>query len=253
MTEAVLTELMNAPIVERTVLHEWPLSRIERLKTEAGGTVILKTQRAEASVERDFYRRVRHPSLLRPLADGSLDGEDWMALPDLGDTAEDWSSLTDGEIRTRVRGWQRVIAEYGDAPAFFDLSTPEKLTALTDELLPVLTEDEEGARDLAQKVRERLGAWYDAPTGLLHGDLKGENILASAEGSFVIDWQRPLLGPLPLEEELALLLAGRESAEVHAGLARLFLACWYGWAWKTCLPVPFVRGMAQKYAASVRE
>ena len=142
-----------------------------------------------------------------------------------------------------------MFAEYGDAPVFFDLSTPDKLAALTDELLPVLAEGE--ARDPARRVRENLAAWYDAPVGLLHGDLKGENILAAAGGSFVIDWQRPVLGPLPLEEELALLLAGRESGGVHAGLARLFLACWYGWAWRTCLPVPFVRGMARKYAAAV--
>ncbi|MBQ3860317.1 MAG: hypothetical protein II779_07300, partial [Clostridia bacterium] len=60
----------------------------------------------------------------------------------------------------------------------------------------------------------------------------------------------PMRAPLPLEEELSLLLTrpeSRSSGPFHR-LACAAEAHWYAWAWRTCLPWPFVRMTAVKYA-----
>ena len=86
---------------------------------------------------------------------------------------------------------------------------------------------------------------------LLHGDLKGENVIPTGDGVVLLDWQRPILGPETLEEELALLLSDRESWGEGAALARFVMGYWYAWAYRTCLPYPFVLGMAKKHLRGV--
>lgn len=252
-----LTSILGRGIRERAVLHEWPLSRVERIICADGSTAILKTQLTEASAERAFYRAVRDPALLSPLAEGESDGCGWMLLPDLGDAHEDWSGFSDGAIRDRVRELRRIIGRLGGgrAPVFFDFSSPEKLADACRSVRPSLEEagmpEEEMkslfGKSLFDRTEGAAGALWDSPAVLLHGDLKGENVIPTDHGVIILDWQRPMLGPEPLEEELALLLAGRESRGEAAALARVVMGIWYAWAYRTCLPYPFVLGMAKKY------
>ena len=108
--DGTIAAMWGRVIRERAVLHEWPLSRVERISFDDGRTAILKTQLRVASTERAFYRAVWDPSILEPLADGEEDGCDWMLLPDLGEAHEDWSGLTDEAIRDRVRALSREFA-----------------------------------------------------------------------------------------------------------------------------------------------
>lgn len=129
----------------------------------------------------------------------------------------------------------------------------EPVAELT-QVLPVLRDG-----GLSEVETDGLTAWmetrgrrcWDGPVGLLHGDLKGENVLQDGRGGcYLIDWQRPLFGPLALEESIALLLAERPGNPENALdiLVRLYIAFWYGWAFQTCLPIPFVQGVGVKYA-----
>ena len=48
-------------IVAREKLHHWPLSWVEKWVLSDGSAVVYKSKRAEASVEKAVYERVRAP------------------------------------------------------------------------------------------------------------------------------------------------------------------------------------------------
>ncbi|MBO7404041.1 MAG: phosphotransferase [Clostridia bacterium] len=238
-------------IRERAVLHEWPLSRVERITWTDGSTAIVKTQLTMASAERAFYRSRKDPALLSPLADGVCGDCDWMLLEDLGSAHEDWSGFTDEAIRERVRVLRPLIRRLDGAevPVFFDFQTPEKLVEACLGILPTLREagiPKEELDALLDWAEHDARVLWDSPAVLLHGDLKGENVVPRGSGWVLLDWQRPMRGPESLDEELALLLADRKSRGMGAALARFVMGYWYAWAYRTCLPVPFVLGMAGK-------
>ena len=279
----------NWQIADRTVLHEWPLSRVELAELSESAEsepparpvrrIVVKSQSAEASVEAAFYRiacaRDAEKRRGRALSDGirlprflgasySADLEtDWLILSCEEGEDESWDGLTDDVIRTRVRELSRAFQVLSDgAPVFADWSRHERFAADMDRILPALLDGEDGAGPDGASVSE-LRKWiegpakdcWDAPIGLLHGDLKADNLIRTRAGeTVVLDWQRPLKAPLPLEEELSLLLENRSPAPAAAPtpfrrLACLTLCHWYAWAYRTCLPFPFVRAMAVKYAA----
>ncbi|MBQ4350899.1 MAG: phosphotransferase [Clostridia bacterium] len=255
--DGALAPVLGGAVQSRTVIHEWPLSRVERITAENGHTAILKTQLTSASAERAFLRKVRDPALPVPIADSVSGDCDWMLLPDYGSACEDWSGFTDEAIRERVRELCRIIARLdGDAPVFFDLSTPEKLADACRSILPTLADagwSEDARAGLLGWAEGEAKVCFESPAALLHGDMKGENVIHAAGGVILLDWQRPIRGPEPLEEELALLLAGRESRGPFARLAAFTLGYWYAWAYRTCLPYPFVCGMAGKYLRGAME
>ena len=63
-----LSGLLTSQVVERTTLHEWPLSCVQRLRLDDGRRVIYKAQFSEG-VEAAFYAAARSPLLVgcRPL------------------------------------------------------------------------------------------------------------------------------------------------------------------------------------------
>lgn len=268
-----LARMLGVPLSDRirfrrTTLHEWPLSRVELAEPQAQGEVpglppmIVKTQFAAASVERAFYRfaeergigkgnGIRLPQLIGSGA--SPDGEtDWLILSREPGEPENWSDRTDGEIRARVKKIGAAIENWdaaGEAPVFTDWRTHDRFAAALAEDYP-LFRGIERFEALAHWIETDAAACWNAPVGLLHGDLKADNLLRAEDAAILLDWQRPMRAPLPLEEELSLLLEGR-SGEVSPcrTLACLATAHWYAWAWRTCLPYPFVKNQALTYAA----
>ena len=115
--EALRAVLGETPLV-RHVVHEWPLSRVERLET-ASGRYALKAQRLGTGVERAFYEAVDDPLLLRPLCGGRTEDAEWLLLPWINDAPEDWSIKTDAEIRRRVGELSRAFASWKGAPVSF--------------------------------------------------------------------------------------------------------------------------------------
>ena len=276
-------------VTGRTVLHEWPLSRVELAElselAEPGSSarpvrrIVVKSQSAVSSVEAAFYRiacagdaekgrgralsdGIRLPGFLGASFSADLE-TDWLILSCEEGEPESWDGLTDDEIRTRVRELSRAFQVLSDgAPVFADWSRHERFAADMDGILPALLDGEDGAgldgasaSELRKWIEGPARICWDSPVGLLHGDLKADNLIRTRAGeTVVLDWQRPLKAPLPLEEELSLLLENRSPAPAAAPtpfrrLACLTLCHWYAWACRTCLPFPFVRAMAVKYAA----
>jgi streptomycin 6-kinase len=77
-------------------------------------------------------------------------------------------------------------------------------------------------------------------TGYVHGDLYGENVIRLAEGYRVIDWQRPLWGPVALDRVVLLESLGVDpTGQVTQGailLRRLLLIDWFAQAARTWFP-----------------
>ncbi|MBQ3637783.1 MAG: aminoglycoside phosphotransferase family protein [Clostridia bacterium] len=270
----------------RRTLHEWPLSCVELISSEPFGGEeaergadyrILKSQLARASAEGAFYRYAKkiggHPLLLDLPECGekagsagakSAGGTEWLVLPYCPGKAEDWTALSNEALRARVRELSASFRPLDGAPVFIDWTDRgrflEDLEADLAALVsgggedPDLLTGEERDELFRRIERDAAVCWSEEiPVGLLHGDLKGDNLLVSGPGGSnvkVIDWQRPMRAPLPLEEELSLLLTrpeSRSSGSFHR-LACAAEAHWYAWAWRTCLPWPFVRANAVKYA-----
>ncbi len=239
-----LSRLLGAEIADRTPVHAWPLSKVERLSTEKG-VFALKTQLAAASVERAFYAAAKHPVLLSPAAAGDCGDCGFLLLPWADGEPEVWDSLTDGEVRRRVRELSGVFQTFGDVPVWRSYTSEDDIRDTLADLRAVWPAEKSGALSTLEVWAERVGLpCLRRDTGLVHGDLKAENLV----GGFVLDWQRPMRAPLFLEEETALLLSGRDGAGAEASFAAFVLAGWFARAYRRFLPWPFVRGEAVRYA-----
>ena len=261
---------MTRVMLTRRLLHEWPLSRVELAAfPELPGAPrrIVKTQLALASAEGDFYgfadpvfRKgrdgIRIPELLGREAAGD---SEWLILSHEPGEPEDWSGLSSDGIRERVRRIGAVLQspEFQNAPVFTDWSTPERFAAdLTEDIPALLSGGAENPERIPAWAAGKGGICWESPSGLLHGDLKADNLLTGEGGTVLLDWQRPMRGPLPLEAELSVLLERGVPEPVSpapadapfTALACFSLSHWYAWAWRTCLPWPFVLGQAVKYA-----
>lgn len=93
------------------------------------------------------------------------------------------------------------------------------------------------------------------PVGAVHGDINMSNLIMEAGTvRYILDWQRPMLAPLPLEQALAMRLAGCPSKLKDWDL--MALAChilWYAWAYIHVLPIESVQQTAYKLIAGFSE
>ena len=260
----------ETPCLTRTLLHEWPLSRVELAAfPELPGTPrrIVKTQLALASAEGDFYRfagplfreirgDLRIPELLGRESAGD---SEWLILSHEPGEKEVWSCLSPDGIRERVRRIGEVLQMpiLKEAPVFTDWSAPERFAAdLTEDIPALLSGGMKNPERIPDWAAGNGGICWESPCGLLHGDLKADNLLTGEGGTVLLDWQRPMRAPLPLEAELSVLLerglpepgSPAPADRPFAALACFSLSHWYAWAWRTCRPWPFVLGQAVKYA-----
>jgi hypothetical protein len=108
-TDHELSEALGSGIVERTTIHEWPLSWVQRVVLDDGRTLIYKSQ-LPPTVESQFYARVSSRLLpghrrLDALGECVIMTIDWIDAPLLRDVAQ-----RDTEL---VEHGHRVIAEIG--------------------------------------------------------------------------------------------------------------------------------------------
>lgn len=239
---------LGAAVLRREKLHHWPLSYVEKVTLEDGRSVIYKAQHAAASVENLFYSRVRAPFLLKPVF--SEEGEGWAALglPYVEHTPRPNSSPE--ELKRTVERWSGMLQGLSDVPVYFDISTLGKLSALLEEALKVLAPEDGLRREMEVWMEKRAPLCYrDQPTGILHGDLRGENVITEGDRLlYIIDWQRPVLGPLPLETASAMEQAGFPlKGDPFGELALVFNGIWYEYANLHLLPFPDLKETARGY------
>lgn len=204
--DAELASLLGALAVERETIHEWPLSWVQKLTLDDGRVLVYKSQLAP-TVEAEFYGAAASPLLpsvqvLGRLGDCSTLVVDWIGAPTLESLGLDEARFV--EHATHVVEQIGLIG--GDLPVYYDIGTPAAWQAVVAEALgklgklvstrrfPSITAEQiEAVRIWA--ASEPAIALINAGTGLVHSDLRADQIFVTGDGYRVIDWQRPILAP----------------------------------------------------------
>lgn len=236
-----LAALLGSPLIERSTLHEWPLSCVQRIRTADGGTRIYKAQ-SEPTVEPAFYAGARSPLLAhaqiidRAGMPAALLIEE-LTAPRLSDL-----QLTEAEVLGAGRDLLAEIAQItGDPPAVADIRTEVQWSAYADAILADLTALVESSafRQVDQAIIDHLAQQMVSPPvlaaihsqpGYVHQDLSGDNVFSLPDGYRVIDWQRPLWGPVALDLATLLESLGFEPGRhVESGVVQLMYLLRIGW------------------------
>jgi hypothetical protein len=237
-----LDPLAGAEIVERVTLHEWPLSCVQRLTLAGGRKLIYKTQYGP-TVEPDVYARVR--SDLLPWAETiyRADGHACMLIDHVdAPMFEDFQPTEQEAVRVGREVQARIAEIDGERPHYIDVSDEARWAAYVEAMLGELSGlIRRGAftittpamvRDLARCARSApvLDAIRDRP-GYVHRDLSADNVLVLPEGGYrVIDWQRPILGPVDLDRVDLLHSLGYDPLRhVERGVVQVWLLLSIGW------------------------
>lgn len=214
--DAELALLLGSAVLERVTLHEWPLSCVQRLTLAYGQHWIYKSQR-EPTIEAAFYAQARSGYRARgtvlPQARALYDQQPYsiLLLEYLDAPRLDELEWNETQARAAVKAVLEGLARIERAPVWLDISTPERWRAEMAQTLDDLralvaagtfhVTDRAALRRIEQAAAapSTLAVYQYSPTGLVHGDLRGENVFQVSDGYRVIDWQRPFLGPTLLD------------------------------------------------------
>lgn len=205
-----LGALLGSTVVERRLVHEWPLTRTEEIRLRDGRHLAYKCQ-LPPSIETAFYASASS-ALLTGFLDLGRDGEcaflvtDWIESPSLLDL-----NLGRDEMIATVRDIVDEIGGIrGNPPHYLDISTPARWSAVVEDAASKLRALISEARFTAIPASDvhRLELWAETPPVVaavttdprtVHGDLTLEEVFRTRDGWRVIDWQRPIHGPRELD------------------------------------------------------
>jgi hypothetical protein len=240
--DAELGALLGSPVVERTTLHEWPLSCVQRLRLADGRSLVYKVQ-GEPTVEPDFYARARSRLLVAAQRIERGAGPAALLLEDVAAPA-----LSDGRLgeAAAVRAVEEVLAAIagigGDPPVYADI----RGEAAWARFAATMVEDAR-AMAAAGGFEAAGGATVDAiaraaespavlaaveeEAGYVNTDLKAAHVSVLADGHKVLDWQKPIRGPAALDRATLLRSLGVDPRDrVAPGvptLQNLLLIAWF--------------------------
>jgi hypothetical protein len=237
-----LVPLVGAEIAERVTLHEWPLSCVQRLTLGDGRRLIYKTQYGP-TVEPEVYARARSPLL--PWAETlyRADGHACMLI-EYTDAPmfEDLQPSEEQALRVGREVQARIAEIDGDLPCYIDVSDEARWTTYVEAMLGELDGlVERGAFTVVtqEMVRDLACCAQSAPVldairarpGYVHRDMSADNILVLPAGGYrLIDWQRPLRGPVDLDRVDLLNSLGYDPLpHVDAGVVQVWLLLSIGW------------------------
>jgi hypothetical protein len=244
-----LVPLVGGEIAERVTLHEWPLSCVQRLTLGDGRRLIYKTQYGP-TVEPEVYAQARSTLLPRAETIYRADGHACMLIEYVeAPMFEDLDPSEENAVRVGREVQARLAEVDGERPCYIDVGDEARWTAYIEAMLGELIGlVERGAftivtpamvRDLARCAQSApvLDAIRARP-GYVHRDLSADNILvlpaggiqAPAGGYRVIDWQRPIRGPVDLDlVDLLNSLGYDPPRHVDVGVFKVWLLLSIGW------------------------
>ena len=205
-----LAPLVGGRVVERTTLHEWPLSCVQHLRLAGGRRLIYKAQ-SGPTVESEFYAGAASDLLPRARTVYQTDGYACMLIEFVDAPRLEELGLPEEEVVRIGRLVMGQIASIeGGLPHYLDLSDEGKWRQLVNATVGTLRDlIADGKFSLVDEPTVRgLERWASSGSalstirtrpGYVHGDLAGDNLFVLPDGHRVIDWQRPILGPTDLD------------------------------------------------------
>lgn len=246
-----LAHLIGSPVVARITIHEWPLSCVQRVHCASGQRFIYKTQ-APPTVEPAFYAAARSPLLVRAQQLPCAGGPAALLFADLPAPRLCDLALEPRAVLATVGSILAQIAQIeGDLPAMIDIRCEAHWLdyAQTVEVDVAALVDSGAFRQVNQATIEQLRhisrtravrSAITGATGYVHHDLRAENILVTPDGYRVLDWQRPLWGPVALDRVTLLKSLGLDAtAYVSPGvlaLSTLLSVSWFAQAARYWFP-----------------
>jgi hypothetical protein len=216
-----LAKHLGVEILERTTIHDWPLSCVQLLQLADGGQVIYKSQLRAASMEPDFFAAINcdrvgvseHTRSRLPRAEtlGTLENSVGMVIEYINTPRLEDFQLTEAEIVEHGNLLQGELSHFPlDLPVYIDIDSPAKWSAFVRETLSMLRSliDHELFHMTTATTVQSLAEWsqsqavmtaLQASPSINHGDLGGENVFVTPDGYKIIDWQRPVRGPAELD------------------------------------------------------
>jgi hypothetical protein len=238
-TEAELAAVLGSEVVARETLAEWPLSCVQRIRAADGGTRIYKAQ-IEPTVEPEFYAVARSPTIVAATALPNPPGPPALLLEDVAAARlanlhiapQDALNVADAVLEAIAGiGGDPLVARGPPAvlglPVTADLTTSTGYHDFAESMLADLSAlmesgafrqvNEETAATVARAAAQSRHA--GSRNAYLHGDLRAENVFVRntifATCDFIIvDWQRPLWGPVDLDRACLLESLGADPLPV---------------------------------------
>ena len=206
-----LEEFLQDKIVERKTLHEWPLSCVELLIAQSGKKQIYKSQYGP-TVESDFYKNAKSELLVpgKTLRITELGHVNMLFEYIDGPMFEDIDLSNEVVIKLGKEILGEIEKIDGELICYQDISSEEKWLGLMENLQQRLQKlmsrglFTEVNRDTIKIIDKQMFstevvAALSKNVGLVHNDLRGNNVFLIQNGYRVIDWQRPIIGPRELD------------------------------------------------------
>jgi hypothetical protein len=233
-----LCALLGAALTERTTLHEWPLSCVQEIKLADGQNWIYKAQSAP-TVEPEFYAAAQSPILpgVRILERSQRSA--CLLIEKIQGKRLDCLSLNENDaLRTATELLRRIAAIQGSPPMYLDISNIQRWAGLMSGMIEDLyglvstrrfsQTTRADIRRLANAARSPVveeiynPVRYRGTIGLVHHDLTCANIFLTFGGTRIIDWQRPIRGPVDIDRVHLLASLGFDARpHVHPGISTM--------------------------------
>jgi hypothetical protein len=224
---------LGSPVLERSTLHAWPLSCVQKLRLADGRRLVYKSSRSP-TLEADFYAQAHSPLLLKVRTLYHQEGYVCILMDWLDALCLENLTLSEEDVLQIGRNLlARIAAIPGELPFYLDLRLTASWSGVREQILiPLRRLLQSGQlRRVGAQTLETIQTWCDAPevlealevdTGLVHNDLTRDNIFILPDGYRLIDWQRPIYGPRALDLVTLVESAGIDARQhVSVGLLRL--------------------------------
>lgn len=205
-----LERILRIRIATRETIHDWPLSTVQRITTEAGHSIIYKVQHL-ATVEPRFYRSATSKLLPKSESLGEINGCQAMIFEFIDGERLAERNLDEAGLIRIGRELQTEIQDIkGDLPVYRDISNTQKWIDFAESVLIRLVNLMERRifQNVSASLVQELREWayqsavvdiVNKESCLTHGDLKGDNIFILSDGYKLIDWQRPCRAPCDID------------------------------------------------------
>lgn len=199
--QAIVGALRDDRVVQRDILWEWALSRVERVHLDGGGTLIVKRSREPLIDEGRILRQLAGGGIPLPeLFDANVrDGVLTLALEDLGPSTRE-ATLQEAALAA-------VRTHAARPPDGLDMLDAAALAALPSRALTALDRleragrwpESENGRSALTRLQAMAGALSGGadvpPFGLCHSEFHPTSVHVGSKKTGVLDWARAFVGP----------------------------------------------------------